>query len=177
MRFHYRTITSYRERPPKWTLVEEKTDYRSPTQRYIDSVDQSVRDSRSFASLGSANDVASFVFTNQVAANETTSRQLAYVIEERRALQQRHLKDIQFRIDELMERKPLRRPGLGFYDDATLTEVERQILKLELEKRDVELALWRDTHELRSSLVNERRDREATRRRLGYFVAGDYGGV
>lgn len=177
MRFHYRTIKSYRVLPPKWKIVEETKDYRSPTDRYINGVDQTLRDARSYASFGHPNDVVSVVFGNQGMASEITSRQLAHVIEERRALKQRHLNDIQWRLNELLERKPLRRQGLGFYDDASLSEVERQILRLELEKREVELALWRDTHELRSSLVDERRDREATRRRIGYFAAGEYGGI
>lgn len=177
MRFHYRTINSYRELPPKWKLVEEKKDYRSPTDRYIDSVDQTLRDARSYASFGHPNDVVSLVFGNQAMASEISSRQLAYVIEERRALKQRHLNAIQWRLNELLGRKPLRQQGLGFYDDASLSEVERQIQKLELEKREVELALWRDTHELRSNLVNERRVREATRRRIGYFATGEYGGI
>jgi hypothetical protein len=177
MKFHYRTIMSYRELPPKWRIVEEEKDYRSPTDRYLDGVDESLRDAQSRVRYGSANDVVSLVFGNQAAAAEVSSRQLANVLEERRELTKRHLDEISWRRDELIERKPFRRQGPFWIDDASLTDVERQILMLEFQKRALELELWRDTHELRTSLVKERQEHEATRRRIGYLAGGDLGGA
>jgi len=122
-------------------------------------------------------DLVSFVFGNQDLEHDLASQQLAYVVEERRALTQRHLRDVQWRLDELIERRPLRSRSLGAYDGASLTEVERQIHQLEREKRALELDLWRDTHELRTELVKERQEREATRRRMGYLAGGHFGGA
>lgn len=178
MKFHYRTISGYRELPPKWRILAEERDYRSPTDRYLDQIDASLREARDrvpAGGTGEAGDIVSLVFGNQSITHELTSRQLAHLIEERRAITQRHLRDVQSRLEELRERKPFRRQGPFFPDDATLTEVERQILNLEMQKRTLELDLWRDTHELRTNLVNERREQETARRRISYLAGGSYG--
>ena len=175
MAYHHRIITTYRELPPKWRIIGEEPDPRSPTDRYLDRVDTFLRAAQARAGPGDRNDLVSFVFGNQDLEHELASRQLAYVVEERRALTQRHLRDVQWRLDELAERRPLRSRALGAYDDASLTEVERQIHQLEREKRALELDLWRDTHELRTELVKERQEREATRRRMDYLAGGPDG--
>ena len=175
MAYHHRTITSYRELPPKWRIIGEEPDPRSQTDRYLDRVDTFLREAQARAGHADRNDLVSFVFGNQDLEHELASRQLAYVVEERRTLTQRHLRDVQWRLDELAERKPLRSRALGAYDDAALTEVERQIHQLEREKRALELDLWRDTHELRTELVKERQERESTRRRMGYLAGGPDG--
>jgi hypothetical protein len=174
MRFHYRTISSYRILPPRWKYVNEDQDCRSPTDRYLAQVDRGLQAARAHVP-SSGTDIASLVFANQLLGHEASSRQAAHLIEERRALTEKQLRDVQWRIDELWERKPFRPRGPGFHDDASLTEVERQILNLEWQKRALELALWRDTQELRANLVKERSEREATRRRISYLV-GEYDG-
>ena len=176
MKLHYRTITSYRELPPKVRVIGEEKDDRSPAERYLSEVDQSLQEARHHVPY-SGNDIASLVFANQAMTHEVSSRQLAHLIHERRALTEKHLRDLQWRLDQLLERKPLRPHGPGFHDDASLTEVERQILNLEWQKRALELAQWKDTHELRSNLVNERRERETTYRRISYLAGGKYGGA
>lgn len=177
MKFHYRTITNYRELPPKWRIVDEKKDFRRPADRYLDGVDRSLGEAQSRVSYGAGSDVVSLVFRNQMIGHEISSRQLAYVVEERRALMKRHLDEIDRRLDELRERKPFRRQGPFWIDDASLTDVERQTLMLEFQKRALELDLWRDTHELRTNLVKERQERESTHRRIGFLAGGGYGGT
>lgn len=177
MRFHYRTVTELRDLPPRWRIIGEEKDYRSSTDRYLAKVDKSLQEAQSQSSYGGANDIVALVFGNQAMTHEVTSRQLAHIIEERRAMTQRHLKEVQWRLDELLERKPFRRQGPVFPDDASLTDVERQILMLEFQKRALELDLWRDTQEPRTNLVNERRERETTRRRIGYLAGGELGGA
>lgn len=177
MNYHNRIITSYRVLPPKWKIVEEPKDDRSPAERYLASVDRSLRDAQYRWPYAGRNDVVSLVFGNQAVSSDVKSRHLAGIIEERRNLLQRHLYDIKWRLDEMLERRPLRRMGIGFYDDASLTEVEKQILSLELQKRELELALWRDTHELRTSLVTGRQEHVATQRRIGYLAGGLGGGA
>ena len=99
------------------------------------------------------------------------------LIQERRALNEKHLAKVQWRLNEMLGRKPLRIPERASSDDFSLTEVERQILELEKQKRLLELNLRRNTHELRVSLMDERKEQEAMRRRLGYFAGGEYGGA
>lgn len=176
-KFHYQTVSGYRELPPKWKIVAEERDYRSPADRYLDQIDASMREARGRVLTGGADDVVSLVFGNQATAAELTSRQLANLIEERRAITQRHLRDVDARLDELRERKPFRRQGPFFPDDASLTEVERQILNLELQRRAAELDLFRDTHELRSTLVDARREQDAVGRRMRYLTGGSVGRV
>ncbi|MBI3835982.1 MAG: hypothetical protein HY287_16775 [Planctomycetes bacterium] len=48
--------------------------------------------------------------------------------------------------------------------------MERQILHLERQNRALEVALWRDTKELCSTLLEERREQEGMKRRLGYLA-------
>jgi len=177
MKLHYRTITGYREIEPSIKEVINPDDDLNPTDRYLNHVDKFVQDAQSRIRYTNPDDIASMVFANQAMGHELTSRQQAELIQERRGLTEKHLKDVQWRLDELMERRPFRPSGPGFYDDHTLTEVERQIMNLEWQKRALELILWRDTRELRSDLIETRRDREATRRRISYLAGGDYGGV
>ena len=58
-----------------------------------------------------------------------------------------------------------------------VNSIERQIVDLERQEHDVELGLWKDTLELRSSLLNERGDYQATRRRINLLSGGDYGRI
>lgn len=177
-KIHYQTVSGYRELPPKWRIVAEERDYRSPTDRYLAQVDASLHEARGRVQVGAGGetgDIVSMVFGNQAAAHELTSRQLANLIEERRAITQRHLRDVDARLDELRERKPFRRQGPFFPDDASLTEVERQILSLEMQRRTIALELWRDTQELRTSLVDARREQDSASRRIRYLTGDNYG--
>lgn len=175
-RFHYQTISSYRVLPPKWRIIEPEDSHLSPVDRYLKQVDQALSDSRPKQSYQDADDLVSWVFADQIMAHEVSSKQLAHLIEERRALTRKHLADVQWRLDELMERRPLRRRTAFTVDDGELNDVERGILDLEKQKRFLELALWRDTQELRSTLVDARREGELTRRRVTYLSGGSYGG-
>jgi hypothetical protein len=172
MKWHYRTISTYREIPPKWKIGGEDDDKRSPAERYLAVVDRSLEAARDRLPHAAAGDIASLVFSNQALGHEIRSRQQANTIEQRRELAARHLRDMQWRLDQLWERKPLRPRGPGFYDDHTLTEVERQILDLEKQKRALELALWKDTHELGAELVEERSEQAVTQRRFRYLAGG-----
>lgn len=177
MKYHNRIITEIRELPLRWKIVEEPKDDRSPAERYLNRVDQYLQEAQYRLPHAIKDDVVSLVFGSQAVSSDVASRHLANIIEERRTLLQRHVCDIKWRLDELLERKPFRRKGLGSYDDYTLTDVEKQILALELQKRELELALWRDTHELRTSLVTGRQEHVATQRRIGYLAGGLGGGA
>ena len=53
--------------------------------------------------------------------------------------------------------------GAAYYGDA--------------QKRACEKDLWKDTEELRSNLVTERREQETTRRRISYLAGGSCDGT
>jgi hypothetical protein len=172
-RFHYQTITGYRVLPPRWKIIEDPEEKLSPVDRYLSRIDQALSQARPQSAGGDLSDPVAWVFADQIMTHEVSTRQLAHLIEERRALNQRHLADVQWRLDELMERKPLRRRDGFTIDDGELNDVERGILDLEKQKRALEMALWRDTQELRAALVNERREADSTRRRVRYLGGSD----
>ena len=175
IRLHYRTITGYTVLPARCREVLPPRDDRSPTEKYLGQVDALIDQTQSRLGPATPDDLVSLVFANQAATHETTSRHLAHLIEERRALTALHLAELKRRLDELTERKPLR-PRWPGYDDGSLTDVEREIHHLKMQKRMLELALWRDTHELRTTLVGERREQDATQRRITYLLGGSDGG-
>ena len=173
IRIHYQTITGYRELPPKWKIIEPDASNHT-ADRYVRDVDQLLHDvqARVSPSTGSeAGDLVATVFGNQAITHELSSRHLADLIHERRGLAKRHLSDIRFRLDDLMERRPLRgRYGASSPQDAKAgSDVERQILELEKQIRDIQMTLWRDTLELRQTLLTERREYGDTRRRMSYL--------
>ena len=173
IKFRHRNITSYRELPPRVREIYSESDRLDPTTRYLQQLDRFVQQALPRTNYASG-DIVAAVFANRSLAHELTSRQLAELIQERRALNEKHLADLQWRLDDLLERKPWRR-ACSFGYDFEVTEVERQILDLEKQKRALELAHWKDTHELRTAVMDERKEQEAMRRRMGYLAGGEYG--
>lgn len=176
IRLHYRTITEYRVLEPRCREVLPPRDDRSPTEKYLGQVDTLIDQTQSRLGPAMPDDLVSLVFANQAVTAELGTRQLAGLIEERRALTQRQIEDLQRELEELRARKPFR-PRYMPGDDGTLTEIERVILDLEKQQRALELTLWRDTQELRTTLVTQRREQDLTRRRVSYLSGGWYGGV
>ena len=172
-KLHYRTISSYRELPPRIREIYSESERLDPTTRYLADLDRFVQQATPRTSYA-AGDIVSQVFVNRSLGHELSSHQLAELIQERRALNEKHLAGVQWRLNEMLVRKPLRTAARASSDDFSLTEVERQILELEKQKRTLELNLWRDTHELRVTLMDERKEQESMRRRLGYFAGGEY---
>lgn len=136
-------------------------------ESYLRAVDSELERAR--AGLPAGGDVVALVFANQLMARELTSRQLAALIQERRELGRRQLEDLELRLVEAQERRPvaLRYPIGG--EDRARMDADRQIQELERQRRALELALWKDTLELRRVLLDERRERDATARRLTYL--------
>lgn len=163
------TITSYRELPPRMCIIYSEDYGKDPIDRYLNELDQTLKQADRYARADPA-DLVSLVFANRATQHELTSRQAASLIHERTELARRHLADIQWRLDELMERRPLRRPyGASLPRDRSEIDLERQILDLEKQKREVQVTLWRDTLDLRKELVAERGEYQATRRRMDFL--------
>lgn len=183
IRLHYSTISSYRELPPRWRHVQNPRDKNDP-QLYLGQMDQLLYEAQSKAMAGwptpgrYSTDLVSMVFSNQTVAHEIGSRHLADLIAERRQLADKHLRDLQWRLDALLERRPLRAPHLSMspQQEKLGNELERQILDLERQKRDVQITLWRDTLELRRALLTERQENAETQKRMAYLAPGSFSG-
>jgi len=177
IRLHYRTIGSYRELPPRWRYVEDRRDKNDP-ELYLGQMDQLLYDAQAKIMPGwpspgeRSSDLVSMVFANQTVAREIGSRHLADLIAERRQLADKHLRDLQWRLDALLERRPLHAPHLSIapQQEKLANELERQILDLERQKRDVQVTLWRDTLELRRALLTERQENSETQKRMAYLA-------
>ena len=169
---YHRTITSYRELPPRMRIIYPEGYGKDPVDQYLERLDETLGHADRYAQADPA-DLVSLVFANRASQHELTSRQAASLIHERAQLAQRHLADIQRRLDELAERRPLRRAyGAVGFRDRIEAELERQILDLEKQRRDVQITLWRDTLDLRKDLVTERGEYQATRRRMDFLGGG-----
>ena len=176
MRLHYQNITTYRELPSKVRIIYPEGSQLPPVNRYLQQVDRSMEyighptqyDSKS-------DDLVSFVFANQLRQHAINSYHMAHLVVDRQALAERHSSDIDWRLNELMTRKPLRRSGaFAPVDDGKLTDVEKQILDLEKQDRQIQIGLWGDILDLRKDLVDERREYGNTRARMNY-LGGGYG--
>ncbi|NQV80119.1 MAG: hypothetical protein HQ495_06160 [Alphaproteobacteria bacterium] len=173
MQYPHQTITSYRTLPPRWKYVNDEF-YSRPADRHLAEIDVILLDAQARVTTNRGTygtDLVSMVFANQAVTHEVGSQHLAHLIHERKALAEKHLTDIQWRLDALLERRPLRhRYSIASPQQERLAnEMERQILDLEKQKRDVHLTLWRDTLELRQSLLTERQEYRETRRRMAYL--------
>src|SRR4051812_43294721 len=105
-------ITSYRPLPPKWQIIYPRDCANSSPEKYLQELDVSLQSGQSNPVSDITGDLVSLVFANQLLSRQSTSYQLASLIHERRGLARKHLSDLQWRLDALLERRPLRR-GYG----------------------------------------------------------------
>lgn len=139
--------------------------------RYVGKLDESLRTLGTASMYAGGTDLLSLVFSNQAIARDVSSRQLAELITERQALARKHLEDLYEKIEEVSSRRPLPlRYAVNAKDrEQQLNQLERQLADMEKQKREVQVSLWRDTLELRQSLLTERREYAETRRRMSYL--------
>lgn len=175
MRIHYQAITGYRELPPKWRIISDSPDPRDPDERYLAQVDELMQEARAGRQYGPADDILSIVLANQTLPQEVQTRHLARLLAARHAMTERHLKDIRGQLYGLRSWRPLRLygPGAGTPE---VTDLDKHIMNLERQERALEVAHWRDTHELSTELLTQRAELHATQRRIGYLTGG-YGVV
>lgn len=166
-------IEDYRELPPRIRIIYSESHEEKARKEYAELIGRDAPFQTPSYSP-EANDIVSLVFANRVYTHQTGCRDLARLVIERRELHKKHLADVKWRLDELLERKPWRR-GPSIHNDVEVTEVERQILDLEKQKRALEVALWRDTQELRTTLSEKRTELDALKRRMGYLIGGTVG--
>ena len=171
-----RTIKSYKVLPPRIRIVYPEGYDLAPHERYLKQVDKIFEQAQSQYRHPGSLDLVSLVFNNQAAIHAVSSSHLADLIIERRNKAEKHLGDIQWRLNEVLTRKPLRFKGIASpADEEKITDVEKQILDLEKQKREIQLGLWRDLLDLRKDLVTERREYRDTRNRMAYLAGSESG--
>ena len=145
--------------------------------RYLQHVDDAMDEAYPQRTYGGADtDLVGMVFANQTRTHAVGSHQLATMIVERYRLAEKHLRDIQWRLDELMPQRIVPTPyAVRVQDDRRQRDIQRQILDLENQKRDAQLTLWRDTTDLRKELSDERREYRETQSRISYLTENAYG--
>jgi hypothetical protein len=115
--------------------------------------------------------VSEQIFGNEVKQQYTGLKHTANLFYERCKLHKDHIQDIDRRHIEVQERKF----GVeinNFSDRGKrLSNLENQLLQLEGQRRDEELAFWKDTVELREKLFQNAGDYKAARHR--YLVFSD----
>jgi len=121
--------------------------------------------------------VADQVFGNQKQVEYTGLRHLAHLFSERTQLHSQHIKDIGHRHIQIQEK--LFGVKINNFPDRArrLSNLEGQLLQLEKEKREQELAFWKDTVELRERLFEGAAAYKAARHRYSVFsdVEAKYG--
>ena len=177
--YNYATLGRYHQYKVSWRYLPRENYLYSnpnPADRYLKEVDKLLeRTLRPYT--GSSDDLVSVVFANQAAKHQLSSYQLAGLIQERREMAGRHKKDIGSRLMDMFEARSITRMLNPADGGRRVSGIERQIVDLERQEHDVELGLWKDTLELRSTLLNERGDYQATRRRINLLSGGDYGRI
>jgi len=147
---------------------------RYPGQRYLHYVDKLLEGIREPHGCDTMDPISS-VFANQAANHALSSYHLASLIEQRRAMAEKHLSDIKWRLDDCLDNRGLLTMLKLSGTEKRLTAVEKQVLDLERQQRDIQVHLWKDTLDLQSLLLKERSEKLATERRMGFLRGTDYG--
>ena len=148
----------------------ELCNYR-PAADYLQRVDQMIEDIRQPYDQQTF-DIPSAVFANQAAEHALSSYHLADVIQQRREMAKKHMADIKFRLNDLIEERSISKMINASTNTRKAINIERQILDLEKQQRDIQNRLWKDTLDLQGNLLQERSEYLATKRR-SRFLGGD----
>ena len=148
----------------------ELCNYR-PAANYLQKFDRILEDIRQPYDQQTF-DIPSAVFANQAAEHAMNSYHLASLIQQRRAMAEKHMADIKFRLNDLLEDRSITKMLHFPVDGKKIVDIERQILDLEKQQRDIQSRLWKDTLDLKSTLLAERSEYLATKRR-SRFLGGE----
>jgi len=113
--------------------------------------------------------IADQVFGNQTRQQHTNLAHLGNLLEERSRIYQEHARDIDHRHLEIQEK--LFGVKINFFPDRAkrLSNLEGQLLNLEQQRRDEELAFWKDTVELRQGLFESAASYKDAKHRYSIF--------
>lgn len=122
--------------------------------------------------------IADQIFGNQKQLEYTNLRHLTHLLHERTQLHQQHLKDIDHRHIQIQEQLFGIKINPSPDKARRQTTLEAQLLQLEQQRRDEELAFWKDTVELRQGLFERAAAYKDAKHRYSVFsdVEVQYGG-
>ena len=156
-----------------------RTDYSQTSDTYLEQLDEmfsAAEESAGYTPYSASSDLVSLVFSGQRASSAVTSQQLSDLVLERRTLNERHLKDVEKRLEEAIAKRPLpiKYPADPQGHAQQWNQAQKLVLDLERQQRDLQVTLWRDLLDLRKALLEERREHRALNRRM-QFLGGGYG--
>ena len=122
--------------------------------------------------------IADQIFGNQKQLEYLSLKHLANLFYERSQLHKQHIQDIDHRHLEIQEKKFGAEINHTFENAKRLSNLEGQLLQLEQQRRDEELAFWKDTAELREKMFEKAGSYRAAKQRYSVFseVEDDHGG-
>lgn len=117
----------------------------------------------------SSNNYADQVFGSDVRQQKTQLKHLAHLLYERSLLHRHHLQDIDDRHIKTQER--LFGAEINHTPDRlkNIQRLEGQLMQLEHQRREEELAFWKDTVDLRKDILETSHDYHDNRRRYQIF--------
>jgi len=130
---------------------------------------------------GEYQSIAEQVFGSQARQQRLSMKHLASLLEERVRLHQRHLKDIAHRDMHIQERLFGAQLHWKLDGGRRATNLEKILVELDKDKRQEELAFWKDTAELRTKMFELAGEYGALQHRLSlledmeYEEEADYG--
>jgi len=121
--------------------------------------------------------LAEQIFGNQARQQRISLRHLANILYERALLHKNHLKDIDGRLMDCHERLSILKMHFPLDMEKSQQNLEKLIIELEKQRRDEELAFWKDSTEVRQQLFENAATYSATRRREDILcgVEAEYG--
>jgi len=118
--------------------------------------------------------IAEQVFGSQARQQRLSMRHLASLLEERVRLHQRHLKDIARRDMHIQERLFGAQLHWKLDGGRRATNLEKILVELDKDKRQEELAFWKDTAELRTKMFELAGEYGALQHRLSLLEDVEY---
>lgn len=149
------------------------SSYLDQLTHYLDPPSQSAYARGEQADKGE--DVVSAILNRQIARRALASSQLVELIQERRKMAQKHIADIDFRLEDVRSQLSILSMIHGPLAHKETGTVERRLLDLERQKRQVQRQLWQDTAELEQNLLEQRSDYVTAKRRMEMLQGGSDG--
>ena len=113
-KYHFKRPISYQVLPPRWRIVEPEDPSRQSSDQYLQHFERDTNTAYSEhadASPSPSDDLVSFVFGNQLREHAANSHAQACLIVDRLRLTGQQFADVQWRLDQIADRKPISAPG------------------------------------------------------------------
>jgi len=128
-------------------------------------------------SSSESQDPVDLVFSQQAGRHDLQLHHLADLTSQRRRLAEIHRFNLRFRLDDLIAARSTVKMLDPMDRGRRLGTIEKQILDLDRQQRDLEIGLWKDTLELQEKLLDARREYHAVGRRQAWLTGERDGGA